>query len=80
MDSLLQTKMFKVGNSYGLRVSKKDRELLKADGNTIFEKKISPDGNTITFTKVDAIHPELDNFIDDFYAKNGDLMKDLEDK
>lgn len=62
--SLQQTKMFKAGNSYGLRVS----------------KKVSPDGNMITFTKVDATHPELDSFIDDFYAKNGDLMKDLEDK
>lgn len=75
-----QTKMFKAGNSYGLRISKKDRERLNANSDTLFEKRISSDGNTISFTKVKAIHPELDSFIDDFYAKNAGLMKDLENK
>lgn len=43
-------------------------------------KKVSADGNTITFSKLEAVHPELDNFINDFYAKNSDLMRDLETK
>lgn len=75
-----QAKLFKVGNSYGLRISKKDRKLLNADSDTVFEKQISPDGNKITFTKMSAVHPELDDFIDKFYAKNAELMKDLENK
>ncbi|MGQ5710045.1 AbrB family transcriptional regulator [Lactobacillus sp. PSON] len=79
-NTLEKTKMFKAGNSYALRLTKEDRKLLHADNNTIFEKKVSADGNTITFSKLEAVHPELDNFINDFYAKNSDLMRDLETK
>lgn len=78
--TLNKTKMFKSGNSYALRLTKEDRKLLRADDDTIFEKKVSADGNTITFSKLEAVHPELDNFISDFYAKNSNLMKDLENK
>lgn len=37
-NTLEKTKMFKAGNFYALRLTKKDRKLLHADNNTIFEK------------------------------------------
>ena len=75
-----ETKMFKAGNSWNFRVTSKDRKALGADQNTIFEKIIDPNGERIIFKKMDAIDPSLDSFMEDFYKKHGDLMKELEDK
>lgn len=37
--TLNKTKMFKSGNSYALRLTKEDRKLLRANDDTIFEKR-----------------------------------------
>lgn len=58
----------------------KDREALKADQNTVFEKIIDPNGKNIIFQKMDSVDPSLDNFMDKFYQEHGELMKELEDK
>lgn len=75
-----ETKMFKAGNSWGFRVTSKDKKILNADKNTKFEKIIDPNGDKITFKKLDAVDPSLNEFMDDFYQKHGDLMKELENK
>lgn len=46
-----ESKFFKAGNSFGLRLTKKDKEILQANPGDEFEKIISPDGQTITFRK-----------------------------
>lgn len=75
-----ETKMFKAGNSWAFRVTSKDKKALNADENTKFEKIIDPNGDKITFKKLDAVDPSLNEFIDNFYQKHGDLMKELENK
>lgn len=75
-----ETKMFKAGNSWSFRVTSKDRKALKADKNTRFEKIIDPNGDKITFKKLEAVDPSLNAFMDNFYQKHGDLMKELENK
>lgn len=71
-------KPFKSGNSLAIRITKKDSELLGLTEDTIFDKVISPDGKSITFKKKEAVPKKLDQFIDDFYQKNGELMTELE--
>ncbi|KFL96319.1 putative toxin-antitoxin system, antitoxin component, AbrB famil [Lactobacillus gasseri SV-16A-US] len=75
-----ETKMFKAGNSWNFRVTSKDRKALDADQNTVFEKIIDPNGEKIIFKKMKSVDPSLDSFMDKFYQKHGDLMKELEDK
>lgn len=75
-----ETKMFKNGNSWGVRVTSKDRKALKADKNTRFEKIIDPNGDKITFKKLEAVDPSLNAFMNDFYQKHVGLMKELENK
>ena len=72
-----ETKMFKAGNSWNFRVTSKDRKALDADQNTIFEKIIDPNGEKITFKKMEAVDPSLDSFMDKFYQEHGDLMEVL---
>lgn len=75
-----ETRMFKAGNSWSFRVTSKDKKALNADQNTLFEKIIDPNGEKITFKKLEAVDPDLDTFMDEFYQKHGDLMRKLEDK
>ena len=75
-----ETKMFKAGNSWSFRVTSKDKKALNADQNTVFEKIIDPNGDKITFKKLETVDRSLDTFIDNFYQEHGDLMKELEDK
>lgn len=71
-------KMFKNGNSYAFRISKKDREFLNADSNTRFEKIVSPDGKEVTFRKIESVRPNILNVANQLYEDNADLMKRLE--
>lgn len=75
-----QTKLFKAGNSWNFRITSKDRKGLKVDQNTIFEKIVDPDKKQIIFKRMDAVDPDLDEFMQEFYSEHGDLMKELEDK
>lgn len=73
-----EVSMFKNGHSYAFRVSKKDREFLKADETTKFEKIVSPDGRQITFRKVERSHPDVLKAASKLYDQHKDLMKRLE--
>lgn len=70
--------MFKNGNSYAFRISKKDREFLNADADTKFEKIVSPDGSEITFKKIDTVRPNILETANKLYDDHADLMKRLE--
>ncbi len=72
-------KMFKNGNSFAFRVSKKDREALNATSETSFEKIVSPDGREITFRKVAGEQTDLLAMADHILDQHGDLLKRLED-
>lgn len=74
-----EVQLFKSGNSWSFRVTSKDRKELNADKDTLFEKIVDPDGQQITFRKLDAVDPDLEDFMQDFYSKHGDLMKKLEE-
>jgi len=71
-------KLSKNGNSYAFRLSRKDREFLKADANTKFEKIISPDGKEIVFRKVETVRPNILEAANDIFDNHADLMKRLE--
>lgn len=72
--------LFKSGNSWSFRVTSKDRKELNADKDTVFEKIVDPDKKQIIFRRMDAVDPDLDEFMQEFYSEHGDLMKALEDK
>jgi hypothetical protein len=71
-------KLFKNGNSYAFRLSKSDREFLNADGETTFEKIISPDGKEVTFRKVEQVRPNVLEAANELFDEHEDLMKRLE--
>lgn len=75
-----EVQLFKSGNSWSFRVTSKDRKELNADKDTVFEKIVDPDKKQIIFRRMDAVDPDLDEFMQEFYSEHGDLMKTLEDK
>ena len=75
-----EVQLFKSGNSWRYRVTSKDRKELNADKDTVFEKIVDPDKKQIIFRRMDAVDPDLDEFMQEFYSEHGDLMKALEDK
>lgn len=74
-----EVQLFKSGNSWNFRVTSKDRKELNADKDTIFEKIVDPDKKQIIFKRMDAVDPDLEEFMQDFYSEHGDLMKRLEE-
>lgn len=56
------------------------KKALNAEQNTRFEKIMDPNGEQITFKKLNAVDPSLNLFMANFYQKHSDLMKKLEDK
>lgn len=75
-----EVQLFKSGNSWSFRVTSKDRKELNADKDTVFEKIVDPDKKQIIFRRMDAVDPDLDEFMQELYSEHGDLMKALEDK
>jgi len=71
-------KLFKNGNSYAFRLSKKDREFLEVSSDTMFEKIISPDGKEVTFRKIENIRPNILEAANEIFDEHKDLMKRLE--
>ena len=53
---------------------------MNAYKDTVFEKIVDPDKKQIIFRRMDAVDPDLDEFMQEFYSEHGDLMKALEDK
>jgi antitoxin component of MazEF toxin-antitoxin module len=78
--SIGTSKLFKSGNSYGFRVTKHDKELLSANAGDVFDKEISPDGQTITFKKRKKVSPETLALIDKLFDENRELMERLKDE
>lgn len=74
-----RSKIFKVGNSFGLRLTKKDTEKLHVKAGDEMEKTISPDGKTITFKKKEKISPNTQRMIDEIFSEDADLLDALKD-
>jgi len=73
-----EVKMFKNGNSYAFRISKKDREFMNLNDSTEFEKIVSPDGKKITFQKIEGSRPSVLKSAHKAIEDNAELMKRLE--
>ncbi|WEE35827.1 AbrB family transcriptional regulator [Lactiplantibacillus paraplantarum] len=71
-------KMFKNGNSYALRVSKKDREALNANLDTKFRRIVTNDGEKIIFEKINPHEPSALDIASKLFDEHADLMKRLE--
>ncbi|MCZ0890985.1 hypothetical protein O0Z71_00745 [Ligilactobacillus saerimneri] len=81
MDNLKETsKVFKAGNSYGIRLTTNDKKLLNINTGEDMIKTISPDHMSITFTKKKEVSPDTLKIIDSLYNENVDLMEFLKDK
>lgn len=75
-----ESKFFKTGNSFGLRLTKNDKEILQANPGDEFEKTISPDGQTITFRKKQQISSKTKDMIKQLFNDNQELMERLKDE
>lgn len=74
------SKFFKAGNSFGLRLTKSDQEILQAKPGDEFEKTISPDGQTITFRKKQTVSSDTQNMIKQLFNENKELMERLKEE
>ena len=74
------SKFFKTGNSFGLRLTKHDKEKMHAKPGDEYEKTISPDGKVITFKKKEHVSSETLKMIDQLFDENNELMDRLKDK
>lgn len=79
-DLIGNSKLFKAGNSFGLRITKKDKEYINANPGDEFEKEISPDGQTIIFRKKQEVSKETLDLINELFDENRKLMERLKDK
>lgn len=75
-----ESKFFKSGNSFGLRLTKNDKDILHVNPGDEFEKTISPDGQTITFRKKQKVSAETKNMIQQLFNENKELMERLKDE
>ncbi|MFT8459648.1 MAG: hypothetical protein ABF804_07595 [Liquorilactobacillus ghanensis] len=75
-----ESKFFKTGNSFGLRLTKNDKEMLQANPGDEFEKTISPDGQTITFRKKQQVSSKTKDMIKQLFNDNQELMERLKDE
>ena len=74
------SKFFKSGNSFGLRLTKNDREKMHANPGDEYEKTISPDGKVITFKKKEQVDDKTLAMINQLFDENKELMERLKDK
>ncbi|MCT3585354.1 AbrB family transcriptional regulator [Lactobacillus amylovorus] len=74
-----EVQLFKSGNSWSFRVTSKDRKELNATKDTMFEKIVDPDKKEIIFKRMDAVDPDLEDFMHDFYNEHDELMRRLEE-
>lgn len=75
-----ESKFFKAGNSFGLRLTKSDKDFLQVNPGDEFEKTISPDGQTITFRKKQVVSVKTKNMIKQLFNENKELMERLKDE
>ncbi len=74
------SKFFKSGNSFGLRLTKNDREKMHANPGDEYEKTISPDCKVITFKKKEQVDDKTLAMINQLFDENKELMERLKDK
>ena len=74
------SKFFKSGDSFGLRLTKNDREKMHANPGDEYEKTISPDGKVITFKKKEQVDDKTLAMINQLFDENKELMERLKDK
>ncbi|WP_323075325.1 AbrB/MazE/SpoVT family DNA-binding domain-containing protein [Limosilactobacillus reuteri] len=74
------SKFFKSGNSFGLRLTKNDREKMHANPGDEYEKTISSDGKVITFKKKEQVDDKTLAMINQLFDENKELMERLKDK
>ena len=74
------SKFFKSGNSFGLRLTKNDRQKMHANPGDEYEKKIQPDGKVITFKKKEQVDDKTLAMINQLFDENKELMERLKDK
>ena len=74
-----EVQLFKSGNSWSFRVTSKDRKELNATKDTMFEKIVDPDKKEIILKRMDAVDPDLEDFMHDFYSEHDELMRRLEE-
>lgn len=74
-----ESKFFKSGNSFGLRLTKKDKIKMHAEPGDEYEKNISPDGRAITFTKKKSISKDTQEMINSIFNEDADLIEALKD-
>ncbi|MCC4342360.1 hypothetical protein LMB55_03935 [Limosilactobacillus reuteri] len=74
------SKFFKSGNSFGLRLTKNDREKMHANPGDEYEKIISPDGKVITFKKKEQVDDKTLAIINQLFDENKELMERLKDR
>ena len=73
------SKFFKSGNSFGLRLTKSDKEKMNDKPGDEYEKDISPDGRVITFKKKEDISKDTQQMIDKIFDEDSDLIDALKD-
>mgnify|MGYP001624426779 CR=1 FL=1 len=74
-----KSKFFRSWNSFGLRLKKKDKEMMSAKPGDEYEKTISPDGRVITFKKKENIGQDTQKMIDKIFDEDADLIDALKD-
>ena len=73
-------KLFKSGNSFGIRLTKKDVERMHLQSGDEFKKIVSPDGRSVTFKKEEPVSNEMLQKIKKTFDKNKELMERLNDE
>lgn len=73
-----KSKLFKVGNSFGLRPAKQGKEKMNAQPGDEY-KPISPDGKMVTFKKKETVTPQTQKLIDKIFNEDSDLLNELKD-
>lgn len=73
------SKFFKSGNSFGLRLTKSDKEKMHAQPGDEYEKNISSDGRVVTFKKKEKISKDTQKMIDEIFDEDSDLIDALKD-
>ena len=74
------SKFFKTGNSFGLRLTKHDKEKMHANPGDEYEKTISPDGKMITFKKKEQVDDKTLMMMNQLFDENKELMERLKDR
>lgn len=71
------TKVIQVGNSSGLRLTKRDKEALNLKNGDRLIKTISDNGNEITFKKPKKINNDTRKMINKIFSEDHDGIKAL---